>query len=125
MPGLSGETSSVTLEVKNRIVLFGGLDIGERHPVLEAYGSAPFHLDRFLVDRHLEAEDGGLLNPRMLHLIVAVDNLFDEVEFDLVARLEPGNKIVLLMTGPRGETWADFTRNPPVLSSAGVLYFGA
>ncbi len=41
-----------------------------------------------------------------------------------VARLEPADKIVLLKTGPRGETWADFTRNPPVLSSAHVLYFG-
>lgn len=41
-----------------------------------------------------------------------------------VERLEPGRKIVILKTGPRGETWADFTRNPPVLSSADVLYFG-
>ena len=41
-----------------------------------------------------------------------------------VERLEPGRKIVFLKTGPRGETWADFTRNPPALSSADVLYFG-
>jgi hypothetical protein len=41
-----------------------------------------------------------------------------------VERLEPGPKIVLLKTGPRGETWADFTRNPTTLSSADVLYFG-
>ncbi len=41
-----------------------------------------------------------------------------------VARLDPGEKIVLLKTGPRGETWADSTRNPAMLSSAAVLYFG-
>ncbi len=41
-----------------------------------------------------------------------------------VAHLAPGPKIVLLESGPRGETWADFTRNPPALSSADVLYFG-
>ncbi len=41
-----------------------------------------------------------------------------------VERLEPGPKVVLLRTAPRGETWADFTRNPAVLSSADVLYFG-
>jgi hypothetical protein len=41
-----------------------------------------------------------------------------------VGRLAPGRKIVLLKTGPRGETWADFTRNPPALASADVLYFG-
>lgn len=41
-----------------------------------------------------------------------------------VSRLGPGTKIVVLKGGPRGETWADFTRNPPRLSSAETLYFG-
>ncbi len=41
-----------------------------------------------------------------------------------VERLAPGKKIILLKTGPRGETWADSTRNPAALSSAEVLYFG-
>jgi hypothetical protein len=41
-----------------------------------------------------------------------------------VERLEPGKKIVVLKSGPRGETWADSTRNPAVLSSADVLYVG-